>query len=501
MSTPGGAEFFSEVPLTDELAGYSVDQQSYALSALTFSNFLRHPRVRAFLDALDRVPRMPTVRYMYLHFLFRRISEFIGDVSFVEASAALMPKDADLGDMNTVYAAFDAAGPDALARLGLVLEAMTRGQHFNTLWDVLRDGIISASKFSRAIKQQGSAKIFSPWPIQNNYYVASPLAFGLRCESTVREVLCRLICRNKRSVTRCGFLQSPLDGIFGVSLDLCLNAHTEDGAKGAPGHITFGSDAEIYEIKSRFKYLFAKTDCDSIYPAYRELYERPGKEALVAFLHAIPRPAVEFVPDGRLPTEADYLITADNDWNVRHAQRHRKLTTPTHNLVARCIARNSRRASTAYLLSDPSLNGGKIDIKAQFRVDVFVNPRHAYYSQVLLQYKVVKSYISLQPGPPGLGSPGCFIVSAFFRQRAPDDPALCTIGDSGGAAEEAANELGPGTEIPVLLIITPVVFPPDTIADSLSRASNFWTRCAEEAFPHAPWVPDSVVAAAGGCSP
>ncbi len=215
---------------------------------------------------------------------------------------------------------------------------------------------------------------------------------------------------------------SPTDGIFGVSLDLCVNVESQGD------FILFTDRSCIYEIKCRFKYLFSKSEFDPIYPSYTALYKRPCKRSFIRFINSIARPTVEYVPDGRLPSEGDYLLTQDEAWNLKDV-RKRKLG-PGHDLVADSLAANRGVESMLYVMTDPSENAGRIGIKDRVPVNIFINPRHNYFYQVLLQYKIVGDYVRHSGGgKPGRDcSPRVNIVTAFFRKRSPLDPATCTLG-------------------------------------------------------------------------
>ncbi len=113
--------------------------------------------------------------------------------------------------------------------------------------------------------------------------------------------------------------------------------------------------------KCRFKYLFSKSEFDPIYPSYTALYKRPCKRSFIRFINSIARPTVEYVPDGRLPSEGDYLLTQDEAWNLKDV-RKRKLG-PGHDLVADSLAANRGVESMLYVMTDPSENAGRIGIK------------------------------------------------------------------------------------------------------------------------------------------
>lgn len=161
-------------------------------------------------------------------------------------------------------------------------------------------------------------------------------------------------------------------------------------------------------------------------------------------------------------------------------------------MIVECLRYNSTVESTVYVLTDPVDTQGKIYIKASFNIEIFINPCHSYFYQILLQYKVVTNYVQLSPTNKSLGSVKNFMVSAFFRKRNFTDPAECYIGDT--------EKLDTDVEIPVALIVTKVRIPHGVIVESIQKAANFWTKCSEEEFQYGPWVP-SVLFAGGDITP
>lgn len=482
-------DIIDPTPIGDILDGTDIEEQLSIIRLCTFSNFIRSHQMLDFVKELGHAPRMPTTRFVYLYFLCRKIKDFVGDSRYCDYIDRIINNNKDMTDYEKdhrrgifeVYRACESLGQTERTNLCLIVEAMTRGQHENVIWDLLRDGTISSSKMQRTIKRQISSKnIFDPWPIDNDQYVASAVAFGLRCEGVVKNILRFLIRPGDTSILDMGFMLSPIDALFGASLDMCFNASfNKDGT------VNFHSDCEIYEIKCRFKYTFSKIEFDPIYPTYQRLYAEPNKKNFIDFINSISKPAVEFLLDGRIPTERDYLLTFDNDWNIKQ-QRKRKMCA-IHQAIERTIKSNSYTESTVYILSDPSLTNGKIDIKAQFKTCIFINPKHAYFYQILLQYKITTNYIQYNADPAGntLGKPKTYVVSAFFRKRNSEDPTDCTIGQENLSIEQ---------EIPVVVIVTPVYIPAFLILESISKAAEVWKNCAEKEFEHAPWAPSALFA-------
>lgn len=452
----------------DEILALDIEDQLKKIRTFTFSNFVKSDEVQCFLSQGTQESYMPELRFTYIYFLFRKIGDFIGTQSVLPCF-----RDSDVGDDPSVSEIFylcRSMSTPAKLSLCCKLELLTRGQSSNVVWEVLRDGVISSSKFSKAIKGGNGVgqNLFHPNPIRNDYYVASPLAFGLRCEPVVKTLITKVIYPEKTCCDNCGFLLGPQDGLFGVSLDLYTNV--------TPGEFNFSAQSEIYEIKCRFKYLFGKNEFDPLLPRYRRLYDEPNSKNFASFVYGISKPAVEFVPEGRLPSENDYLLSSDLLWNV-HQKRKRRMTN-VYSLVEECISFNSELSSTVYLLTDPSKTGGVIRVLHQFEVNVFINPRHQYFSQLLLQSKVVGDYLLLAGIKPRVKN---YVVTAFFRKRDSSDPQVCLLGSDA--------ELPSDVEIPVLLLVTPVYLTKRIVQHSLKKATQHWETSARETFKHPPWVP------------
>lgn len=439
------------------------------LSEYTFSNFLNTCQVQSFIQENAEHGEMPYIRYTYLFFIFKKINQFIGDSRVLSCFPKELTEKAQ-PSLGEVFEACRGMNESSRWELCLVLESLTKGQDNNTLWNVMRDGIISSSKLYRALKVAHSTQnLFQPCPINNDYYVAGPLAFGIRCEGVVKNIISDLIYPGKSCAKDLGFMQSPCDAIFGVSLDMCMNVQEDN---------IFTTESEIVEIKCRYKYLFTKAEYDKLYPLYSALYLTPNKQNLIKFINGISRPAVEYVSTGRLPSENDYLLTTDREWNVS-PKRKRKLNE-LHSIIGECLRKNAINESRVYLLTDPSETGGLIDIKSEFSVDLFINPKHAYFSQVLLQNKVVSDYVKISglDSKPKIKN---FVASGFFRRRDSEDPLLCFIGGK--------TQLNQDSEIPIAVIITPLNIPEGATEQNLQRAVDYWSRCSRDAFAYAPWVP------------
>lgn len=454
------------------------------LKDFTFSAFLKQEEIVHFMYTLDSIPSMPTMRYLYLFLLCEKVQAITGNDSFcqfVHDVGKFGDREPSLKDLYYTLHNLDLQQKTTLC---LFLEHMTRGQSENALWCILRNGVISSSRLAVTIKKGSCPVLFDSAGIEQAPYAAGPVAFGLRCEETVKDVLSVLITTGQNKPRKhFGFMMSPNDGIYGVSLDFCTNT-IEDQDE----NVHFTTNSCIYEIKSRFKYLFSKNEYDPIYSTYMSLYNSPSKKTFISFINSINRPAVEFVPDGRLPSENDYLLTRDKAWNLK-LSRKRKIT-PIHQDMEACIKNNHWAESVLYILTDPSKSDGCIGIKDRLVLDIFINPRHPYFYQVLLQYKIVNDYIHWGKfAKPGNYPPRTNIVSAFFRRRSATDPLDCKIGSE--------VPLDNACEIPVAVLVTPVSIPQPFLYSILVRCTDIWKEATADFFENPPWVSSSLFASDG----
>lgn len=458
----------------DFMGDKDLEEHRAFINTLTFTNFLKSPAVEKYVKEHGRV-RMPSIRYAYLYYLMTKLGPYYGNSKYTAYFESVCKY--GHSSFPEVYTSCQNIDPHIMTKLCLILETMTREQSDNDLWSMLRHGIISSTKLYQTVKPGRHYKIFEPRPLNTDFYSGGALAFGLRSETVVKELMDSFVLRGTGR-KNLGFLMSPLDGIFGVSLDMC--SHVAIGNDG----LEFQGNATIYEIKSRYKYLFSKREYDCTYKAYMDLYESPNKRNFIHFITSIPRATIEYVEQGRAPTENDYLLTDDPAWDICQKKRRRLLRDTE---VCRDLTFNRQVDSRVLILSDPSVEDGNIYIKSELILPIYVNPRHSYFFQLMLQYKVVKNLIQITATQHFLTSryPGTSVVTAFFRKRESSDPTPCYI-------DKKPITL---TEIPVILLITPVYFPPDTVLNRLKTAVRSWASEAADVIPNtAPWAPVALVA-------
>ena len=468
-------------PLSEE---HSVEDAApqHALQTLSFTKFLQDNDVQKFVT---REPKLPwALRYTYLYYALRKCAAYIGMPRLEDAIHEIIhSSDTCLPPLPAVYDACLSSSLQVRRHVCLALEFATRGQYNNDLWEIIHDNIISSSTFLKAIKKQNFARKLPAEMNVENSYTGGPLAFGLRGEGIIKQIISHLLYPDVPTFSEFGFLHSPTNGLFAASLDMCTNVTTD-----AAGHVRFSADSAIFEEKCRFKYLFSKQQANALSEAYSDLYEAPSEETFKRFIYSVSHPAVEYVDPQRLPSERDYLISQNPFWEFK-PQKKRRLTL-IYQDVEQCIKANRDSQSTLYVLSDPALTGGNIFIKDRLPVSIFINPRHTYFFQIALQASVVSEYLDCSDTTECL-SVKTYLTTGFFRKRARTDPVNYLIDDK--------IPLTCVAEIPVLLLVTPVYIPRHILTTKLAQAGDFWATWAAERFGILPW--DPVVAAVTKRSP
>lgn len=124
--------------------------------------------------------------------------------------------------------------------------------------------------------------------------------------------------------------------------------------------------------------------------------------------------------------------------------------------------------------------------KARFSAPVFVNPKHQYYFQTLVQHYVLSQYyIRDHPDPERIQSsdlPTASIVSAVLRQRGQHE--IGHLVNVGGRSFDCDH-------IPLFIIITPVRFDPYFVRDAVNVVLNDWERRLSQKTGLRIWVPNA----------
>ncbi|AEV80948.1 deoxyribonuclease [Saimiriine betaherpesvirus 4] len=391
-----------------------------------------------------------------------------------------------------------------------ILEKESRGQAESVVWHAIRTDTVSATRFYEAFVN-GNAFI----PVEARKPWSSPaMTFGFHHEGVVKTLIeFHIMCGREPVRDGLGLLIDPTSGLFGASLDLCfgVSKHPETGT------LAIHPGARVYEIKCRYKYLRKKED-----PFVQNVLKRHDLQAVVQFIVSHPIPGVEYRPDCETPSAKEYLLSYDAIF--RHTlKRHRPVKAPEalRSHVDDLLYLNKNQTSEvvifdAKIVSDETFSeNGKKDTFSSTSVDAgwgsendentpelvnrldvfeisrfslpaFVNPRHHYYFQTLIQqYVLSQYYIKKHPDPERIDCrdlPTVFLVSAIFRER-----------DS----EELGRELCVGgrvfhcDHVPLFIIVTPVVLDPRFTRHAVSTVLDNWNRSLSRQTNLPIWVPNA----------
>lgn len=401
------------------------------------------------------------------------------------------------GARDVPYAVF-AFGSRMFLRIMRCLERDTRGQAVNPVWHALRIDTVSASRFYDVFATSRLSALARSGPDLSRPGCEA-VRFGMQCEPTVRMLVEEFVVgRRERTGSDIGLLLDPASGVLGASLDFCAGlSEDEDGL------LVVGPAARIYEIKCRFKYLRSPDD-----PAVRDLLARPGLSTFAAFILSHPNPAVEYRRSGEVPTGRESLLSYDSVF--RPGLKRGRPGSPPDCLrlwLPGLVRRNSELSSTV-LVFDACEDGGGADedgvaseadsslrppryldvvCRGSFSAPVFVNPRHPYYCQTLLQqYVLSQYYINAHDDPERMSAdelPSVSLVTAILRKRSAREigkilringrPTLCE-------------------EIPLCVVVTPIRLDPLFTRDAVNCVLNVWERDFNKRTGLSLWVQNAV---------
>ncbi|AAF99188.1 pR98 [rat cytomegalovirus strain Maastricht] len=410
------------------------------------------------------------------------------------------------GARDVPYAVFG-FGPKRFTRLLRCIERDTRGQAANPVWHALRIDTVSASRFYDVFATSRLSVLgrSGPDPSQPG---CEAVRFGMQCEPTVRMLVEEFVVgRRERAGSNVGLLLDPASGVLGASLDFCAGL-SED----RDGLLVVGPAARIYEIKCRFKYLRSPDD-----PAVRDLLERPGLATFAAFILSHPNPAVEYRRSGEAPTGRESLVSHDSVF--RPGLKRGRPGSPPDCIrlwLPGLVRRNSELSSVVFVFdalegvgaagedgaapeADPSLRPpGYLDVvrRATFSAPVFVNPRHPYYCQTLLQqYVLSQYYINAHDDPERMSAdelPSVSLVTAILRKRdAREVGKILRINGRPTLCEE----------IPLCIVVTPIHLDPLFTRDAVNCVLNVWEREFNRRTGLSLWVQSAVSMFVASCAP
>lgn len=456
----------------------------------------------------ERTVPVSAMRIAYLRNIFNKINSsddgsglafnFIsivdGELRRSGASALLEPVGPgdDVAQFDIAYALFTMS-PKRYMRIMRAIEMDSMGQSRNPVWHAMRIDVVSATRFFDVL----STGTLSTASRGNSagYLNCEAVRFGARCEPVIRDLLEEFVTGPlDYSVREVGLLLDPASGVLGASLDFCTGLTRDDD-----GLLVVNPKAAIYEIKCRFKYLRDRAD-----DAVSALLENPNRETFAAFLLSHPIPAIEYKEVGEMPSGREALMSHDLLFKMCH-KRRRSCRSPSfiRHWLKGLIEVNSKVESTVYVfdvhkeevgfvsldgsLPEASMKFLNLVSKASFTFSAFMNPRHPYFCQMLLQqYILSQYYINTHDDPERISPddlPRAHLVSAILRRR--DESEL-------GLALRISGDVSDCDDIPLCVIVTPVRFDPLFTRDAINSVINTWKRDTDRKTGLQLWVQSAV---------
>ncbi|AEV80634.1 deoxyribonuclease [Cercopithecine betaherpesvirus 5] len=396
-----------------------------------------------------------------------------------------------------------------------LLEKESRGQSRNVVWHVLRLDSVSATKVYDAFIF-GCPPNSVPQPSRAG---ASPgIQFGLQHEGVVKTLVEFHVMHGREPVRDgLGLLIDPTSGLIGASIDLCFGV-CKSSSGDARSSLRISPCASVYEIKCRYKYLRKKTD-----PFVQNVLQHADAKAVAKLLLSHPIPGVEFRHDAEVPSAREFLVSHDTLFKAT-LKRGRPIKPPDalREYIHDLLYLNKTERSEVIVFDaknlDDTINAslsptgpvandaaetdsgspsslhdedtpdllGQLNLYevARFSLPAFVNPRHPYYFQLLIQqYVLSQYYIKKHPDPERIDFqdlPSAHLVSAIFRER--DESEVGRPLHLGGRVFHCDH-------IPLLIIVTPVVFDPKFTRHVVSTVVDRWSRDLSRKTNLPVWVP------------
>ncbi|AEV80793.1 deoxyribonuclease [Aotine betaherpesvirus 1] len=398
-----------------------------------------------------------------------------------------------------------------------ILEKESRGQADSVVWHAIRTDTVSATRFFEAFVGGNVAMAMDarkPWS-------TPAMTFGFHHEGIVKTLVEFHVMHGREPVRDgLGLLIDPTSGLLGASVDLCfgVSKHSETGT------LAIHPAARVYEIKCRYKYLRKKED-----PFVQNVLQRHDAEAVVQFIVSHPIPGVEYRPDCETPSAKECLVS--HDTLFRHTlKRYRPVKAPealryhlddllylNKGQTSEVIVFDAKVLRDETINAEDAVSGGgggsgetpqsyadsgwgpeseestpelfnRLDVfeVSRFSLPAFVNPRHHYYFQTLIQqYVLSQYYIKKHPDPERIDCrdlPSVSLVSAIFRERDSDElgKELCV----GGRVFHCEH-------VPLFIIVTPVVLDPRFTRHAVSTVLENWSRDLSRRTSLPIWVPNA----------
>nr|WEG69784.1 deoxyribonuclease [Mastomys natalensis cytomegalovirus 3]WEG69924.1 deoxyribonuclease [Mastomys natalensis cytomegalovirus 3]WEG70064.1 deoxyribonuclease [Mastomys natalensis cytomegalovirus 3]WEG70204.1 deoxyribonuclease [Mastomys natalensis cytomegalovirus 3]WEG70344.1 deoxyribonuclease [Mastomys natalensis cytomegalovirus 3] len=416
---------------------------------------------------------------------------------------AVFNPDDDGGTQFEIARALFRLSPKRSMRILKSIEKDSQGQSRNPVWYAIRADTVSATRFYDVYS---SCKLDVLCGIDENSVRrgCEAVRFGVQCEPIVRTVLEEFVTGRRDVCGDIGVLLDPSSGVLGASLDFCVGICRDDD-----GLLNVSAGAAIFEIKCRFKYLRTRDDV-----VVKDLIDNPNLRTFAALILSHDVPAVEFRQPGEVPTARESLVSYDKVFR-RDRKRRRSGIVPkvfaswidgllekNADVVSKVFVFDTRRVSrrSSVTSKDSSDNGDdeylELINKAIFTAPIFINPRHSYYCQTLLQqYILSQYYINAHHDPERMSSnelPSVTLVSAILRKRAESER---------GKIIRINGRRSDCEEIPLCLILTPVRLDPLFTRDAVTCVLNTWERDVSRKVGIPLWVHNSVNEYVAACIP
>nr|WEG68956.1 deoxyribonuclease [Mastomys natalensis cytomegalovirus 1]WEG71184.1 deoxyribonuclease [Mastomys natalensis cytomegalovirus 1] len=386
-------------------------------------------------------------------------------------------------------------------RILKAVEKDSRGQSSNPVWHALRLDTISATRFFDVFSTSRLTAGNRRETLVGRGCEA--IRFGVQCEPLIRIVLEEFVIKGREMAgSDIGLLLDPSSGILGASLDFCVGVTRDDDEL-----LSIAPNAAIFEIKCRFKYLRSRDD-----DAVKDFLTCPNIHTFSSFILSHPIPAIEFRQDGDTPSGREALISHDKVFK-QNLKRRRSGKAPDfiRSWLDTLINLNSAISSTIIVFdvcvdedSSRTVYGavsdsdGKkyLDIveKARFTAPVFINPRHPYYCQTLLQqYVLSQYYINAHCDPERMSPdelPSVHLVSAILRKRDESEQ---------GYSLKINGRVSDCEEIPLCVVVTPIQVDPLFTRDAVNCVLNTWERDIQKKTGLSLWVQSAVSVYVASC--
>lgn len=405
------------------------------------------------------------------------------------------------------------------------LEKITRGQSCNAVWHMLRTDTVSATKFYNALVF-GSAMMSHD---QRSKTFAEGVRFGIEHERVIKTLLEFHVMGGRESVYGgLGLLIDPTSGLLGASIDMCFGVDKT----AADDLVTVNANCVIFEIKCRYKYL--RDRCD---PNVMKILSGQDDQSVIDFILSHPIPGVEYRARGDVPSSREFLLSRDVRFDRKKRSRPGRSPAILRPYLEDLLYVNEKEVSEVIVFDtremcvsggdlepadahgDPTPRGTRVDEdgcasepsggadafglgcentpelvgklcvfeKRRFTLPVFVNPRHQYYFQTLIQqYVLSQYYIRDHDNPEYINHkdlPTANLVTAVLRRRAPEEVGLEL--SVGGRVFDCEH-------VPLFVVVTPVVFDPSFTRDAVTTVLNNWQREAHRKTNLPIWVPNAV---------